>query len=51
MASPAWLAGFMAAFVPSARYDQLFAMSDRELQKRGYDRNGLEKSFIAGLGR
>lgn len=50
MASPAWFAGFMAAFMPSSRYETLFAMSDRELQKRGYDRNGLEKSFIAGRG-
>lgn len=49
MASPAWYAGFMAAFSPSARYQTLFSMSDRELQRRGYDRAGLQKSFIAGL--
>lgn len=49
MASPAWFAGFMAAFGQSNRYQSLFSMSDRELQKRGYDRSGLQKSFISGL--
>lgn len=49
MASPAWFAGFMAAFAPSTRYESLFSMTDRELQKRGYDRGGLQRSFISGL--
>ena len=50
MASPAGFAGFLAAFGPSARYQSLFSLSDRELQRRGYDRGGLERSYIAGLG-
>lgn len=49
MASPAWFAGFMAAFGHSNRYESLFSMSDRDLQKRGLDRTGLQKSFISGL--
>ena len=47
MASPAWLAGFMSAFGPSNRYHTLFAMSDRQLAARGYDRAGLQRSYIA----
>jgi hypothetical protein len=50
MASPAWLAGFLAAFGPSARYHDLFSLSDRELARRGYDRAGLQRSYIASLG-
>lgn len=50
MASPAWYAGFLAAFGPSTRYNSLFALSDRELNKRGYDRAGLQRCFISGLG-
>lgn len=50
MASPAWLAGFLSAFGPTTRYDQLFAMSDRQLSQRGYDRKGLQRSYIASLG-
>ena len=49
MASPAWFAGFLAAFGPSSRYQTLFSMSDRDLEKRGYERSGLQKSFISGL--
>lgn len=50
MASPAWFAGFLAAFGPSNRYQTLFSLSDRELQRRGYDRSGLQRSFITGFG-
>ena len=50
MASPAWFAGFLAAFGPSTRYQTLFSMSDRELPRRGYDRSGLQRTFIAGFG-
>lgn len=50
MASPAWFASFLSAFGPSVRYHSLFSMSDRELQRRGYDRAGLERSYIGGLG-
>ena len=50
MASPAWLAGFLSAFGPNTRYHDLFAMSDRQLAQRGYDRNGLQRSYVASLG-
>lgn len=50
MATPAWFAGFMAAFGPTRRYESLFSMSDRELQKRGFNRDGLQRTYIAGLG-
>lgn len=46
MASPAWFAGFLAAFAPSDRYHRLFSLSDHELSRRGYDRAGLEKSHM-----
>ncbi|MBT8423595.1 MAG: hypothetical protein HKN98_09040 [Silicimonas sp.] len=49
MASPAWFAGFLAAFAPSDRYLHLFSLSDHELQSRGYDRAGLQRSFITGF--
>jgi len=49
MASPAWFAGFLAAFGPSRRYESLFAMSDRDLARRGFDRAGLQRSFITGI--
>ena len=50
MASPAWLAGFMSAFTPTTRYHDLFAMTDRQLAQRGFDRKGLERSYVASLG-
>lgn len=50
MASPAWFAGFLSAFAPSGRYQSLFSMSDRDLDRRGYNRHGLERSYIGGLG-
>lgn len=50
MASPAWLVTFMAAFGPTTRYKSLFSMSDHQLACRGYDRNGLQRSFLSGLG-
>jgi hypothetical protein len=50
MASPAWFAGFMAAFGPNRHYEKLFALSDRELASRGFDRAGLRKAYFAGLG-
>ena len=50
MASPAWFMGFLAAFGPTRRYNDLFSMSDRELDKRGFDRNGLQRLHVAGLG-
>ena len=49
MSSPAWYHGFLAAFGPSDRYNRLFSLSDHELQSRGYDRSGLQKSFMAGF--
>lgn len=50
MASPAWFVGFLAAFGPSARFPSLLSKTDRELSQRGYDREGLTRSFITGLG-
>ena len=48
MASPAWFSAILAAFAPSARYNSLFAMSDNDLTRRGYDRKGLTRSYIIG---
>ena len=50
MASPAWFHGFMHAFTRDNRYSTLFSMSDRDLARRGYDRAGLTRSFITGIG-
>jgi hypothetical protein len=50
MASPAWLAGFLAAFTPSDRFGHLFSLSDHELQRRGLDRAGLERSYMGIFG-
>ena len=50
MANPARLAGLMAAFAPSTKNKPLFSMSDRELQQNGFDRAGLERVYIMGLG-
>lgn len=49
MASPAWFAGFMAAFGRNRRVENLLSLSDRELQSKGYDRAGLQRSFLTGL--
>lgn len=48
MASPAWFTATFAALAPSSRFSSLFAMSDRDLASRGYDRRGLTRSFIIG---
>ncbi len=50
MISPLWAAAFSAAFGPSSRYRNLFSMSDRQLAARGFDREGLQRSHITGLG-
>ena len=50
MASPAWLVGFLHAFTRAERYTHLFSLSDRQLAARGYDRDGLTRSFISGIG-
>ena len=50
MACPAWFHGIMSAIAPTSRFSTLFSMSDRQLANRGYDRDGLQRSFIAGLG-
>ena len=50
MASPARFCGLLAAFAPSTRFQSLFSMSDRELTRRGYDREGLQRAYIVGLG-
>ncbi|MEM9971377.1 MAG: hypothetical protein AAF762_09805 [Pseudomonadota bacterium] len=50
MASPLWFAAFRAAFAPTTRFSSLFSMSDRQLAARGYDRAGLQRSHIIGLG-
>ena len=49
MASPAWFAGFMSAFGPTNRYQSLFSMSDSQLAARGFDREGLQRTFVTGL--
>lgn len=48
MASPAWFTAALAALAPSSRFSALFAMSDGDLSRRGYDRAGLTRSFIIG---
>ncbi len=50
MTSPLWAVAFNAAFGPSNRYRTLFSMSDRQLAARGFDRAGLQRSHIIGLG-
>ncbi len=50
MASPAWFVGFLSAFTNANRYAHLFSMSDRQLAARGYDRAGLTRSYISGIG-
>ena len=49
MASPARFVGLLAAFAPSTRFESLFAMSDSELARRGFDRAGLQRAYIVGL--
>ena len=50
MSIPAWIPGFVALLSPTSRYEALFSKSDAELAARGYDRAGLERTYIAGLG-
>ncbi len=50
MAIPSWISVFAAAFGPTSRYEALFALSDGELAARGYDRAGLQRAYIAGIG-
>ena len=50
MAIPTWLSAFTAACGSTTRFEQLFSMSDSELKARGYDRAGLQRNFIAGIG-
>lgn len=50
MANPAFLYSFLAAFDPSPRYNRLFSMDERSLKARGFDRAGLERAYISGLG-
>ena len=48
MASPAWFTATLAAFAPSGRFSSLFALSDNDLTRRGFDRKGLTRSYIIG---
>lgn len=50
MAIPTWISVFTAAFVPTNRYESLFSMSESELAARGYDRAGLQRAFVSGIG-
>lgn len=49
MVSRALFATLMSALAPTTRYRDLFAMSDRQLAVRGYDRAGLARSHITGI--
>ncbi len=49
MATRNTLNQFFQAFGRAKRYSHLFAMSDRELATRGFDRDGLTKAYIAEL--
>ncbi len=50
MAIPAWISAFTAAFGSTSRYESLFSKSDSELAARGYDRAGLQRTYISGIG-
>ena len=49
MVSRALFATLMSALAPTTRYRDLFAMSDRQLAVRGYDRAGLARSHVTGI--
>lgn len=49
MVSRAFFATVMSALAPTSRFNDLFAMSDRQLAVRGYDRDGLARSHITGI--
>ena len=49
MASRNALTGFFAAFGRAKRYSHLFAMSDRQLAARGFDRDGLTRAYLTEL--
>jgi hypothetical protein len=42
---------FAGAMSDANRFSTLFDRSDAELIRRGFDRDGLRSSFIAGLSR
>ena len=50
MAIPTWISVFTAAFAPTDRYTSLFSLSDSELAARGYDRAGLQRAYVSGIG-
>ena len=37
-------------FAPADRFERLFAMNDSQLSARGFDRDGLVRGYICGLG-
>ena len=49
MVSRAFFATVMTAIAPTRRFSDLFAMNDRQLAQRGFDRDGLTRSHITGL--
>ncbi len=50
MSVPTWISVFSNAFGSTSRYEALFSLSDSELAARGYDRAGLQRAYISGLG-
>lgn len=44
------LGNLVTAFGHANRFEQLFALSEAELVRRGLDRDALVKSYISGLG-
>ncbi len=44
----AGLSAFVAMFSGSSRYESLFSLSDDQLAVRGYSRDGLTRSLVAG---
>jgi hypothetical protein len=47
----ALLAAAATSFAPSRRYEDLFSLSEAELERRGLNRDGLVRGYIAGLTR
>jgi len=45
----ALLGAVATSFGQTGRFEHLFSLSDAELSRRGYDRDGLVRTYIAGM--
>ena len=51
LARPFALLGSIAtSFGEARRFEHLFSLSDADLARRGYDRDGLVRTYISGMG-